>query len=470
MTRSRRMPPSAFLRLLRRHTSGPFRLEGVTVTGDLDLSGQSFGFDLELPGCRIEGALILDGVTGQSIDLTGLHAEAVQAFRLRLSTDLTLRQAVIGSGNGTEPLADQRVTGSGDEVAGPFGVPRHKAVSSAVLELSDARIDGDLMLADLTLGSSGQWSLYADQLQVTGSVTGTGLSATGAVHLRAANIGGAVYLNGARIAGMEASVAQIRRGLYVDWGFTSTGQVRLRSSEVGVLVTFHDAVITGGLNLARLRTPRLRLDFRDRPEGRIVLRDAQVDAYVDNRESWPEPGRLDLEGLTYRRLAEGPGTDHQERLRWLRLDQHAGAGSYEQLALCYARAGDERAARLVRLARQRRIRRGDRLPARVWSVLQDVLFGYGYLPGRALAWLLFLVTTGALWFAAHPPRRVKNDGPAWDPVLYVLDLIVPVANLGHRTAWDPAGIDKAVSVVLILSGWLLATAVIAGVGRVLNRG
>ncbi|MFD0470455.1 hypothetical protein ACFQ0B_20670 [Nonomuraea thailandensis] len=306
MTRSRRMPPSAFLRLLRRHTSGPFRLEGVTVTGDLDLSGQSFGFDLELPGCRIEGALILDGVTGQSIDLTGLHAEAVQAFRLRLSTDLTLRQAVIGSGNGTEPLADQRVTGSGDEVAGPFGVPRHKAVSSAVLELSDARIDGDLMLADLTLGSSGQWSLYADQLQVTGSVTGTGLSATGAVHLRAANIGGAVYLNGARIAGMEASVAQIRRGLYVDWGFTSTGQVRLRSSEVGVLVTFHDAVITGGLNLARLRTPRLRLDFRDRPEGRIVLRDAQVDAYVDNRESWPEPGRLDLEGLTYRRLAEGP--------------------------------------------------------------------------------------------------------------------------------------------------------------------
>ncbi|MFD0470454.1 hypothetical protein ACFQ0B_20665 [Nonomuraea thailandensis] len=65
---------------------------------------------------------------------------------------------------------------------------------------------------------------------------------------------------------------------------------------------------------------------------------------------------------------------------------------------------------------------------------------------------------------------MKNDGPAWDPVLYVLDLIVPVANLGHRTAWDPAGIDKAVSVVLILSGWLLATAVIAGVGRVLNRG
>ncbi len=56
-----------------------------------------------------------------------------------------------------------------------------------------------------------------------------------------------------------------------------------------------------------------------------------------------------------------------------------------------------------------------------------------------------------------------------EPDLYALDLVVPFANLGQRSAWDPDGFDRAVATVLILSGWLLATAVIAGIGRVLNR-
>ncbi|MEV1001782.1 hypothetical protein [Nonomuraea sp. NPDC050202] len=463
------MTPSAFVRLLRRHSGGPLRLEGATITGDLDLTGQVLDFDLELLGCLVHGNLILDGLTGHSINVSGSRMGAVQGLRLRLSSDFSLRRAQIGSAGVPNPLTDHRTRSVGDAVVAPYRVPRHDAAPSAVLQLSDARIDGDLVLSETTLASSGQWSLFADQLQVGGSITGTNLIAAGALYVRSARVGGAFYLNGAEIAGLEASVADIGRGLYADWGFVSTGQVRLRSAQVGILVTFHDAV-TSSLNLARLHTPRLRLDFREPPKGRVVLRDAQVDSFVDSPERWPEPGNLDLEGFSYRRLAESPGMDYRERLRWLSLDSHSGPSAFEQLAQYYTRIGDERSARLVRQARQRRMRRGDKPPAKVWGALQDVLFGYGYAPGRALAWLLVLVTAGSLWFAARPPRAVRKDSPTYDPVLYTLDLIVPIANLGQRTAWDPVGIDKGVAVALILSGWLLATAVIAGVGRLLNRG
>ncbi|MFD7711100.1 hypothetical protein [Streptomyces sp. NPDC059786] len=171
-----------------------------------------------------------------------------------------------------------------------------------------------------------------------------------------------------------------------------------------------------------------------------------------------------------RRLAATEPVGAGERLRWLALDEGVTAGSFEQLALSYQRAGDERAARLVRRARERRLHASERLPGRVWGRLQDVLFGYGYAPGRALAWLAALVGAGSLWFAAHVPAPAAGGARRdRDAVLYALDLVVPVAGLGYCTAWDPAGADKAVAIVLVLAGWVLATAVVAGASRTLGR-
>lgn len=103
--------------------------------------------------------------------------------------------------------------------------------------------------------------------------------------------------------------------------------------------------------------------------------------------------------------------------------------------------------------------------------MQDVLFGYGYAPRRALLWLLALVTAGSSWFSVHPPAPVGGSGQrTFDPVLYCLDLLIPVVSLGYRSAFDPAGWGKAVAVFLIVSGWVLATAVISGASRALGRG
>jgi hypothetical protein len=249
--------------------------------------------------------------------------------------------------------------------------------------------------------------------------------------------------------------------------------VRLRGATVGSVVTFHDAVLTapaGAAVLTRLSTPRLRVDFRTNSAGALILRDARIGSYVDSPGSWPTAGGLDVEGLTYDRLGSTEHVGVKERLQWLARDGAATGGSFEQLALSYQRAGDERSARIVRHARERRMRRSEHLPGRVWGALQDVLFGYGYAPGRALVWLVLLVGAGAGWFATHVPEPVRGGSRrGWDPLLYTLDLIVPVAGLGQRAAWDPTGADKAVAVLLILAGWLLATAVVAGARRALSR-
>ena len=54
-------------------------------------------------------------------------------------------------------------------------------------------------------------------------------------------------------------------------------------------------------------------------------------------------------------------------------------------------------------------------------------------------------------------------------MIYTLDLLIPVINLGQRNTFNPSGAEQWLSYLLIASGWLLATTVAAGIARVLNR-
>jgi hypothetical protein len=54
-------------------------------------------------------------------------------------------------------------------------------------------------------------------------------------------------------------------------------------------------------------------------------------------------------------------------------------------------------------------------------------------------------------------------------VIYTLDLLLPVVDLGQKHAFDPGGAEQWFSYVLIAAGWLLATTIAAGVARVISR-
>ncbi|MGL5860182.1 MAG: hypothetical protein ACRCY9_02860, partial [Phycicoccus sp.] len=144
--------------------------------------------------------------------------------------------------------------------------------------------------------------------------------------------------------------------------------------------------------------------------------------------------------------------------------------AFEQLAGVYRASGQEERAELVLVARQRERYRAAGGAARAWGLLQRVTVGYGHRPGRALFWLAGLWALGGTWFAANELEPVDPArAPVWNPWLVAADTVLPVVDLGQDGSWRLAGASQWVSVALLAAGWVLATAVAAGVARVLRR-
>jgi hypothetical protein len=63
-----------------------------------------------------------------------------------------------------------------------------------------------------------------------------------------------------------------------------------------------------------------------------------------------------------------------------------------------------------------------------------------------------------------------GEGAPFQSFVYTLDLLIPIGGLGQRTAWywTDSG-PQWLAYVLIAAGWVLTTAVVAGVTRTLNR-
>ena len=64
---------------------------------------------------------------------------------------------------------------------------------------------------------------------------------------------------------------------------------------------------------------------------------------------------------------------------------------------------------------------------------------------------------------------MQPSHPSFQPVAYALDLILPILDLGQEKAFIPVGVTQWIAWASALTGWLLATAVIAGITRRLVR-
>jgi hypothetical protein len=201
--------------------------------------------------------------------------------------------------------------------------------------------------------------------------------------------------------------------------------------------------------------------------GRLNLRRSQIDHLDLAPEMLPEQVRL-LD-LTYTSLT--PHEPPERRLPMLERDEDTyDPHGFEQLTAAYRRTGDDHAARLVQLAKQRRHRTTLPWYGRWWGRVQDATVGYGFRPMRALGWLLSLLAVGSVAFALDAPPPLKADeAPPFDPVFYTLDLLLPVISFGQEAAFAPRGFQQALAYILVLTGWILATTVIAGVTRTVSR-
>ena len=60
-------------------------------------------------------------------------------------------------------------------------------------------------------------------------------------------------------------------------------------------------------------------------------------------------------------------------------------------------------------------------------------------------------------------------GAHFNSVIYTLNLLLPVVDLGQKHAFNPAGAEQWFAYLLTAAGWVLATTIAAGAARVLSR-
>jgi hypothetical protein len=372
--------------------------------------------------------------------------------------------------------------------------------STAALRLAGARITGELDLRNATIPcpvvlygchftkAPNFYAAQTRQLAFTKSalpgLIATEIRTSGALQLSHCRIGGTVRLVNADLGALaldkavldsegeavQLNPARITSDLHAP-GLRVRGELRLDGLRVGGLLNLEKSELRrpGGtaLRATGCRAAELRLAGAVPVEGEVDLRRARFEVVDAEPGVWP--GAVHLDGFAYDALT--PRLAAKQRLELLARDVDGYVPhAYEQLAATYARLGDDRSARDVRLTKQRRHRATLPAYARLWGYVQDGTVGYGYRPMRAAAWLGALLLLGVLVFGLHhPPPVDAGKAPAYNPVVYPLDLLIPIVDFGQAKAFTPQGWYQWLSYALIAAGWLLATTVVAGVTRTINR-
>jgi hypothetical protein len=460
-------------------------LSYATIGGKLDCWGLAVDGETRANNCRVAAQLLmssgrLSNPGGAAFFAGGLHVgggaffsrgfRAEGAFRLigaRLPANLTIEGGTFDNPGGVAVNLDRAVIGS---VAGDGLTCRGQ------LSMAGARFGGDVSLARAVLeAGEGSLALNAERAQVDGALVLQEVKALGEVNLRSVRVGERLLLQRAELRNPSQTACRLSRAHVTSDMFcdqlTMAGRLRLAGTVIGGSLTLTHAVLAnpGGeaLDAKNLQAQEFVLRPAAPVDGEVDLRNAVIGVLRDDPATWP--ARLRLDGLTYQALE--PLLPAGQRLPWLARDPVGYPPQpHEQLAAYYTALGQPGQGRTVLHARERLQRRGKGLAARAWGTLQDVTVGYGYRPRRALAWIGLLLAAGSVVFSVAPPPALQaGAAPHFNGIIYTLDLLLPVVNLGQKYAFNPGGAEQWLSYLLIAAGWTLATTVAAGAARVLQR-
>ena len=452
---------------------GFFCHDGFAAIGEVRLHdariGRRFtmaGASLRNPGGTALGAdrLTVDGAA--RLD-KGFHAEGMVVLHgTTVRGELNMSGAKLSNPSGIALNADRATIESGLYMGDGF-------VALGEVSLRGTYVRGSIHLARASLRNPGGKALSADSLDVAGRLScSPGFTCSGEIRIVDARVGAGVHFNGAQLsnpAGRTLSAMRLAVRGVVDCceGFKADGEMSFASARLESELCFSGATIGADVILRGLRAAVLRTDHETVIDGTVDLRHATVNVLGDDPKGWPRTVRLD--GFTYTTIVSPLSAT--ERLGWLARDPDGyHPQPYEQLAAAYRAMGNDVDSRTVLLNRQRTRRHTLPAPLRAWGYLQDWIVGYGYRPQRAAAWLITLLVTGTIAFAIHPPAPLgQGPGPEFNPLLYTLDLLLPIVGFGQKGGFDPRGWEHWLAAGLIAAGWVLATTIAAGVTRVLSR-
>jgi sRNA-binding regulator protein Hfq len=305
-------------------------------------------------------------------------------------------------------------------------------------------------------------ALNADGAEVKGSVfLRNGLSAEGEVRLLGVQIRSNLECDGGTFENpsgdaLNTERANVNGSVFLREGFKAEGRV--------VLVA---AKIVGSLDCTSMSAEKMTLDLRNASAGSIL----------DDETSWPEQGKLFLDGFVYERISGG-STDARIRLKWLERQNPFTPMPYCQLAKVLRADGHDRGARrvLIKMERRRRLERDRGLLARLWSWVLRKSIGYGFYPARAISGLLLVTLLGSALYGlgylggamtptdkeAYATFSLKGRPPAhyqrFNCVIYSLESSFPLVHLGQSEVWGPDPSPKvARETPQLESGWVAST-------------
>ncbi|GII32246.1 oxidoreductase [Planotetraspora mira] len=444
------------------------RLAGAHVVGDLNLSDAVVTSRLHLLGCYIPGIISINDARTRGLRLRRCHIGRLRAGRATVDGLLDLDGSTIDKGI---RLDNAHITGQfrlSDAVVGAPSGPSRGGGNDDLPGWSQPYNQGRAP-EPVTQVAVAVW---AGGLTVEGGAFLRGLRTTGGLRFIGAHFNSGLYLEGATLGGtdghavyadhMQATAAEFGSG------FTATGTVRLRGARISGVLSFDRAVLKAPgrvLHLSHMQVDELIL-LPASIQGDINLAYSRVGVLFDRPDSYP--GHVHLNGTTYESL-RGPAV-LTDRLSWVRRDPDGyRPHPYEQLSAYYRRIGHESEARRVLLAKQRARRRTLKFPGRLWGRLLDIVVGYGYRPWLAGLWVILLLAAGTSVFSHWRPHQIGLDeSRSFNAFTYTIDLLAPVSVFEQRGAWEPVGWTQWLANCLIVAGWILATALIAGGTRVLR--
>ncbi|RFS82155.1 hypothetical protein D0T12_28355 [Actinomadura spongiicola] len=420
------------------------RLRGAYVLGRIDVSGGTVEHELRLEQCRLVEEPDFSNAETRQLRFSDCRMPGFDGGGLR---------------------ADGYVSLSGSVVDGEVRLPR-------------AQISGGLRMngIEITVTDPDKWAFFSGGLVVDVGAFVRDARITGGVRLVGARINGGLFMEGTTLSNpgriaLDGQNMVVEDAAEFSRGFTAVGTMRLRSSRFNGILSFSRARLDSGdparmaLHASHMQADELLLMPTEKINGRVSLSYSRISLIMDRAHVWPD--ELYLNGMTYETLR---GAEFKDRLSWVSRDPEFHLQPYEQLAAWYHGIGHDDLARKVQLAKLRARRRGLHPVGRVYNRLLDWTVGYGYRPWLAAAWFAALLAIGTTVFSIEEPRPVKpkDELPAFHALIYTLDLLIPLDTFGQQLSYDAVNWSRWVAYGLVTTGWVLATALIAGATRVLR--
>jgi hypothetical protein len=438
-------------------SEGGVNFRGATIGGNLRCEQSHFtnpaGPALSAESAKIDGGLLFSGSTAEG----GLSFVAATIGR---SVDL--------DGSRISNRGSWAFNAEGGKIGGDL-LARNGFEAMGAVNLLGATVGGNLEFDGAWISNPKRRALLAERVNIGGNVffrpddSLKPFRAEGEVNLLGAQIGGSLYCIGAQLTNPEknalmADGCKITGNAFLVDRFTPDGVVDLvdRFTADGT-VDFQGAIIQDTFFWVNVNVL---------PTTILKLQSAKFGALQGQKETWPRPGNLFLDGLVYNRILDQTSTIGEDRTKWLALqptDQFYPQ-PYEQLASVLRTMGRERDARDVMVGKNDQHQKFTHTYLEWWWYnVVGRLIGYGYKPSHPFAISIGLIILGAFLFwrgysrgiieptresayekqdataetSATSPRPIAESYPRFSAVVYSLESFTPLLKLDQSSNWAP---------------------------------